>query len=86
MAITKKTEPTEQETAAPQNLQDDNVSYIARVVNVYGRAGTGGDVNICKVYVEAAERTIYRSVQGPVAVGHLLALREYVRESRRAKN
>jgi len=78
---------TAQDSATPaQNISEDDVSYIARVLNVYGRAGTGGDVNVCKVYVEAAERSIYRSVQGPVEVGHLLALREYVRESRRAKN
>ncbi|ELA41278.1 uncharacterized protein VICG_01651 [Vittaforma corneae ATCC 50505] len=82
---TKKVETAQETTQPTQNLQDDSKVYIAQVLNVYGRTGSGGDVNICKVLVRDTGKTIFRSVQGPVDVGHLLALRECVRESRRSR-
>lgn len=86
MATSKKTETiTQENTTTTQNIPEDDEVFIAEVVNVYGKFGAGGDVNICKVLVRKTGKTIFRSVQGPVAIGHLLALRECVRESRRAR-
>lgn len=81
----KNVEAAPEVAQTTQNIQDDNKTYTAEVVNVYGRTGSGGDVNVCKVLVKETQKYIFRSVQGPVEVGHLLALRECVRESRRSR-
>lgn len=85
---TKKVEATQDATQQNQNtqaIQDDSTVFIAQVLNVYGRTGAGGDVNVCRVLLRHNGKSIFRSVQGPVEVGHLLALRECVRESRRSR-
>lgn len=77
----EKTENVKQE----QNASEEEKVYIAQVTDVYNRTGAGGDVNICRVLIKETGKAIFRAVQGPIAVGHLLALRECVREARRSR-
>lgn len=65
-------------------VEEEEVFY-AQVLDVCNRAGCGGDVNVCKVRLIHNEKTIFRSIQGPIRVGDMLALRECVRESRRSR-
>ena len=70
---------------AQADTTGDNAAFIAEVMNVYNKTGAGGDVTLCRVLLRDTNRTIFRSVQGPVKVGDLLSLRECVRESRRSR-
>lgn len=81
MADSKVTENVKVE----QPINEDDRVFIAQVTDVYNRTGAGGDVNICRVLLKDTGKAIFRAVQGPVAVGHLLALRECVREARRSR-
>lgn len=83
--MAKNVEATQENTQQTQNTTEEETVYIAQVLNVYGRTGAGGDVNVCRVLLRHNGKSIFRSVQGPVEVGHLLALRECVRESRRSR-
>ena len=69
----------QQETAGVEE------AYIAEVVNIYNRTGAGGDITLCRVLLRHNNRSIVRSVEGPVPKGDLLSLRECVRESRRSR-
>lgn len=75
----------EETVKVEQPINEDDRVYIAQVTDVYNRTGAGGDVNICRVLLKDTGKAIFRAVQGPVAVGHLLALRECVREARRSR-
>lgn len=83
--MAKNVEANQETAAQTQNTPEEETVYIAQVLNVYGRTGAGGDVNVCRVLLRHNGKSIFRSVQGPVEVGHLLALRECVRESRRSR-
>lgn len=83
--MAKNVEATEEAVKQTQATTEENTCYIAQVLNVYGRTGAGGDVNVCRVLLRHNGKTLFRSVQGPVEPGHLLALRECVRESRRSR-
>lgn len=83
--MAKNVEANQETTTQTQNTPEEETVYIAQVLNVYGRTGAGGDVNVCRVLLRHNGKSIFRSVQGPVEVGHLLALRECVRESRRSR-
>lgn len=78
----EKTEETQQQTTGSAEVEE---TFIAQVTDIYNRTGAGGDVTICRVQLRHNGKSIFRSVQGPVEVGHLLALRECVRESRRSR-
>ncbi len=73
------------EVQAQTATTEQEETFYADVVEVCNRAGSGGDVTICKVRLLHNNKTIFRSVQGPVKEGHILALRECVRESRRSR-
>jgi small subunit ribosomal protein S28e len=73
------------QTKQEQIAAEEEKVYIAQVTDVYNRTGAGGDVNICRVLLKDTGKAIFRAVQGPVAVGHLLALRECVREARKSR-
>lgn len=77
--VEKATETQAQTTTEPEEV------FYAKVIEVCGRTGAGGDVNICKVKLLHNDKVIYRSVQGPVKEDHILAMRECVRESRRSR-
>lgn len=79
---TENAQETQQQTS---NVAEDDQVFIAQVTDVYNRTGAGGDVTICRVLLRHNGKSIFRSVQGPVQAGHLLALRECVRESRRSR-
>lgn len=67
-----------------EGVESDDV-YIAEVTHLYNKAGAGGDINLVRVLLKHNNRSITRSVQGPVRVGDLISLRECVRESRRSR-
>lgn len=73
------------DTNAVEEQGGDNQAFLAEVVSVYGRYGAGGDITQCRVLLRHNNRSITRSVSGPVEVGMLLSLRECVRESRRMR-
>jgi len=73
------------ETQAQPEVSADDAVYIASVENVYNKSGAGGDITLCRVLLRHNNRSIVRSVEGPVRVGDLLSLRECVRESRRSR-
>lgn len=81
----KKVEEKVENVKQEQPINEDDRVYIAQVTDVYNRTGAGGDVNICRVLLKDTGKAIFRAVQGPVDVGHLLALRECVREARRSR-
>jgi len=81
---TKGKEVVPEQTQQPEATGDDQV-FIAEVVNVYGRSGAGGSITQCKVLLRHNNRSIIRSIEGPIRVGDLLSLRECVRESRRSR-
>jgi ribosomal protein S28E/S33 len=71
------------DAAAIEQTADD--VFIAEVTHVYNKVGAGGDINLVRVLLRHNNRSITRSVEGPVRVGDLLSLRECVRESRRSR-
>lgn len=81
----KQVKNTQEAQQQASNVAEDDQVFIAQVTDVYNRTGAGGDVTICRVLLRHNGKSIFRSVQGPVEVGHLLALRECVRESRRSR-
>lgn len=82
--MAKKVEKTE-EAQQQAGTAEANEVFIGRITDIYNKTGAGGDVTICKVLLKHNGKSILRSVQGPVAIGHLLSMYECVRESRRSR-
>lgn len=84
--MAKKVENTEEtQQQNQQNNAEANEIFIGRVTDIYNKTGAGGDVSICRVTLAHNGKSILRSVQGPVEVGHLLSMYECVREARRSR-
>lgn len=56
--------------------------FYAKVIEIFGRTGSGGCITSCKVELMEGKRTLNRCVAGPVAVGDILTLLECEREHR----
>lgn len=85
MAKADVIQPKPDAAQAQPEASPDDASYIAEVMNIYNRSGAGGDITLCRVLLRHNNRSIVRSVEGPVRVGDLLSLRECVRESRKSR-
>ena len=57
-------------------------TYLAEVVRLGDKTGTGGSIRICQLQLQTNKRILQRAIIGPVREGDILELMECEREVR----